>query len=167
MSSSFSDLSFIFLIIYSNSGFLKLTFWFQTIGFHIYDDRITIKTTNGLKYVKKKLNIGELAEILEGEIVCGEDKIDVVVEDYAAADLLSDLLALEKEKYALLTGLTNPQIFRTAEITNACCVVIVRGKQPQPAAVSVAKNSGIPLILCQLTMFEACARLGRHLEDAD
>ncbi len=117
--------------------------------------------------MKKKLKIGELAEILEGEIVCGEDRVGDTVEDYAATDLLSDLLALEKEKYALLTGLTNAQILRTAEITNACCVVIVRGKQPQPAAVSIAKNSGIPLILSQLTMFEACARLGRCLEEGD
>ncbi len=115
--------------------------------------------------MKKKLKIGELAQVLEGEIVCGEEKADQYVEDYAATDLLSDLLALEKEKYALLTGLTNAQILRTAQITNACCVVIVRGKQPQPPAVSIAKNSGIPLILSPLTMFEACARLGRHLEE--
>ncbi len=117
--------------------------------------------------MKKKLKIADLISVIEGELVCGEEKVDTVVEDYAATDLLSDLLALEKEKYALLTGLTNAQILRTAEITNACCVVIVRGKQPQPQAISIAKHSGIPLILSPLTMFDACARLGRYLEDSD
>jgi len=113
---------------------------------------------------KQKIRIADVVEVLEGEVVCGEEKLSDTVEDFAATDLLSDLLALEKEKYALLTGLTNAQILRTADITNACCVVIVRGKQPQPPAVSLAKSSGIPLILSRFTMFDACCRIGRLLE---
>lgn len=114
--------------------------------------------------LKKQIKISDVVEALEGEIVCGEDKLDDPVEDFAATDLLSDLLALEKERYVLLTGLTNAQILRTAEITNACCVVIIRGKQPQPPAVSLAKSSGIPLILSHFTMFDACCRIGHLLE---
>ena len=74
------------------------------------------------------------------------------------------MLALEKENYALITGLTNTQILRTAEITNACCVVIVRNKQPQQQAITLARRSGIPLVLSPFTMFDACSRLSRFLE---
>lgn len=113
---------------------------------------------------KQKIKISDVVEALEGEVVCGEERLGDTVDDFAATDLLSDLLALEKEKYALLTGLTNAQILRTAEITNACCVVIIRGKQPQPPAVSLAKSSGIPLILSRFTMFDACCKIGHLLE---
>ncbi len=115
----------------------------------------------------KKITIAEVVQALEGELISGEDKLDREVENFGATDLLSDVLAMGKSNYALLTGLTNVQILRTAEITNACCVVIVRNKQPQPAAVNLAKRNGIPLILSRLTMFDACCRIGRLLENPD
>ena len=111
-------------------------------------------STNG------QLTVGDVLNVLEGELLCGEDDLDEVVEDFGATDLLSDVLAMDKEDYVLLTGLTNAQIIRTAEITNAKAVVIVRGKQPQPAAVTLAKRGGVPLILSNYSMFEACFRIG-------
>src|SRR5271157_1241425 len=110
------------------------------------------------------MTIRELVHILSGEVVSGEDKLDKTVEDFAATDLLSDVLAIEKENYVLITGLTNAQILRTAEITNACCVVIVRNKQPQQPAITLARRSGIPLVLSPFTMFDACSLLSRFLE---
>ena len=107
------------------------------------------------------MTVRDLVGIVDGELVCCEDKLDQTVEDFAASDLLSDVLAFSTEKYALLTGLTNAQIVRTADITNAHCIVVVRNKQPQQAAVAVAQATGIPIILSSLTMFEACARLSR------
>jgi len=93
-----------------------------------------------LKVQKVAMTIRELVQVLSGEVVSGEDKLDKSVEDFAAADLLSDVLAIEKENYALMTGLTNAQIVRTAEITNACCVVIVRNKQPKRPAITLARR---------------------------
>lgn len=106
------------------------------------------------------MKITELVPLLEGEIVCCEDRLDREVQDVVASDLLSDVLAAEKNNYALVTGLTNGQVVRTAEITNACCVIMVRNKQPQQAAVTLAQRCGMPLILSPLNMFEACSRLG-------
>lgn len=108
-----------------------------------------------------KVTVGDLLRALEGEVVCCEDQLGRAVEAFAASDLLSDILAFEKQDYALLTGLTNAQIVRTADITGASCIVIVRNKQPQQGAVALAQNSGIPIILAPCTMFEACARLSR------
>ncbi len=105
------------------------------------------------------MKISDLIEILEGELVCCPAKADLPVRDFAASDLLSDILTFEKDDYALITGLTNGQIVRTAEITNAACVVIVRGKKPQQAALHLAESHEIPLITSPLSMFEACARL--------
>lgn len=110
------------------------------------------------------MTIADLAEILEAEVVCGEEQLGETVSDFAASDLLSDVLSFEKEDYALLTGLTNSQIIRTAEITNACCVVILRDKRPQQPAVMLAERCSIPLLLCPLSMFEACGRLRMYVE---
>ncbi len=110
------------------------------------------------------MKISELVTVLDGELVCCEDKLGHVPDGFAASDLLSDILAFEKDNYVLLTGLTNPQVLRTAEITNACCVVILRNKQPQPNVVALAKRSGIPLILSARGMFDACCRICRALD---
>jgi predicted transcriptional regulator len=110
------------------------------------------------------MKIADIAKTLEGEVVCCADRLEREVSDFAASDLLSDVLAVAKENYALLTGLTNAQIVRTAEITNAICVVILRNKQPQPAAVALARRSNMPLILTPYGMFDACARLSHFLE---
>lgn len=113
--------------------------------------------------MKTQLKVSDILKILDGELLCGEKKLDADVNDIGATDLLSDVLALDMDQYALLTGLTNAQIIRTAEITNACCVVIVRGKHPQPQAVSLAKRHHIPLILCRYTMYESCAKIDEFL----
>ncbi|MBT3377348.1 MAG: hypothetical protein HN742_05915 [Lentisphaerae bacterium] len=111
------------------------------------------------------MTIADLADVLEAEVVCGEEQLGATVTDFAASDLLSDVLSFEKEDYALLTGLTNSQIIRTAEITNACCVVILRDKRPQQAAVVLAERCGIPLLLCPLAMFDACGKLRMYVEN--
>ncbi len=105
------------------------------------------------------MTVLDLTTLLEGELICCQEKNDEEVHDFAASDLLSDILMFEKDKYALVTGLTNAQIVRTAEITNACCIVIVRGKKPQQAAVQLAESHDIPLIMSPLNMFDACSRI--------
>ncbi len=113
------------------------------------------------------MTIADLVHVLEGEVVCCGDKLHREVHDFAASDLLSDVLAVEKENYALLTGLTNSQIVRTAEITNAACIVVVRDKRPQQAAATLAERAGVPLILTRFNMFDSCVRISRLLEQKD
>ncbi len=110
------------------------------------------------------MKISDLVEVLQAELLCCPEKMSDPVNAFAASDLLSDILTFEKDHYALLTGLTNAQIVRTAEITNAACVVILRGKKPQQAALQLAQNHEIPLLLSPLSMFDACARLSEFRE---
>ncbi len=110
------------------------------------------------------MKLSDLVQAIDGEVIVGEDMMDHEVCDVGASDLLSDILTLEKDNYVLFTGLTNAQVMRTAEITNACCVAVVRGKQPQSAMVSLARNTGIPLILSPHSLYECCARVSRLME---
>ena len=76
-----------------------------------------------------------------------------------ASDLMSDVLTLSGVKSLLLTGLTNVQVIRVAEISDFAAVCFVRGKKPQAEAVQLAEERAIPLLVTSLPMFEACGRL--------
>lgn len=78
-----------------------------------------------------------------------------------AADLMSDVLACVQPGAALLTGLCNPQVVRTAQMADVAAVVFVRGKQPEPATLALAEEAGIPLISSPLGLYELCGRLHR------
>lgn len=88
---------------------------------------------------------------------------DFEIQNIAAADLLSDILATEKEDFVILTGQISPQAIRTALAVGALGVVVVRGKEPPPETVGLAHNYGVPLAVTELRMFEACVSAGAAL----
>ena len=59
----------------------------------------------------------------------------------------------------LLTGLTNEQAVRTAEMVDIPVVVFVRGKVPPATVIALAAEKGIVLLRTRCTMYEACGRL--------
>jgi len=105
------------------------------------------------------MNIREMIEVLQGKIIVQNHTPDEELPLGGAADLMSDVLAFGSEGMALLTGLTNPQVVRTAEMAGINVIVIVRDKTPPPETLELARDSGITLIRTGYTMYEACGRL--------
>lgn len=105
------------------------------------------------------MNIREMIEILEGTVVCGEDKLDTELKSACGSDMMSDVLAFVKDQSVLLTGLVNPQVIRTAEMMDMKCVVFVRGKVPDSSVIALAKGKGIVVVCSKLRLYEACGRL--------
>ena len=106
----------------------------------------------------------EVKDILDAELLIGEDSLDLEVTMACGADLLSDVLAFTKSGAILLTGLAHPQVIRTAEIAEIKAVCLVRGKRPPPEMIELAKEKHIPLLCTSLPMHESCGRLyGRGL----
>jgi predicted transcriptional regulator len=105
------------------------------------------------------MKLRDLMGVLEAEVIVGHDKLDVEVERAFASDLMSDVLAFATEGTVLLTGLTNAQVVRTAEMLDMSAVVFVRGKRPQAEAVELAKSRGIPLLTTPYILYESCGRL--------
>lgn len=101
----------------------------------------------------------ELRDILDAEVLVGGDCMDVEITDAFASDLLSDVLAYAREGTLLITGITNPQVVRTAEMLELQGVVLVRGKKPDEEALKLAQTKKIPLFCTQYIMFETCGRL--------
>jgi hypothetical protein len=76
-----------------------------------------------------------------------------------ASDMMSDVLCYDLAQGLLITGLTNPQVVRTAEMADVMAILMVRGKNPLPETIKLAQKVGIPLFGNQMTMFETCGRL--------
>ncbi len=101
----------------------------------------------------------KIKEILKVEVIVGADELQMEIKIGCGCDLMSDVLAFIKPGSLLLTGLTNPQVIRTAEMADIKAVCFVRGKKPDRETVELAKSKNIPLLLTDLPMFEACGKL--------
>ena len=102
----------------------------------------------------------DLVTLIRAEVLCGEDLLDSIdIECAYGADLMSDVLAFARPGSLLLTGLTNIQIVRTAQMLDLPSVVFIRGKKPQEAAVKLASQIKMPILVCQMSMFETCGIL--------
>ena len=105
------------------------------------------------------MTIREIARIIDARWLCCEDMADAPVRYAFASDMMSDVLAHVGEDTMLLTGLINSQSVRTAEMLDIPCLVFVRGKIPHKDAVQRAELIGLPTLVTQYSMFEACGRL--------
>lgn len=108
------------------------------------------------------MKISMIKELLDAEVVCGEESLEKHVYSACGSDMMSDVLAYVKEQAVLLTGLVNPQVVRTAEMMDMKCIVFVRGKSPDMGMINLAEDREIVLIKTDLEMFTSCGRLYAH-----
>ncbi len=108
----------------------------------------------------------EAAKLVKGKIVsCKEVADKVKIRSGFSADLMSDVLALAispNKDTILITGITNPQIVRTAEILDIPVIVVARGKAVPQETIKLAEEKGIILIKTKLTVFVTSGILYSH-----
>ena len=105
------------------------------------------------------MKIERIKELLEAEVLCGEDYLDGEVNSACGCDMMSDVLAYVKDQAVLLTGLCNPQVVRTAMMMDMKCIVFVRGKEPTKEIVQLADDAGIVVMTSAQRMYVACGLL--------
>lgn len=105
------------------------------------------------------MELRRIVETANGTVLVGNNHLGMDIRYAASADLMSDVLAFAKPRSLLITGLANAQVIRTAEMADIAAVLIVRGKRPEQAAIALAEEKDIPLIVSPYTMFELCGRL--------
>jgi len=108
------------------------------------------------------MQLKQIKELLQAEVVWGEDHLETEITFAGGSDLMSDVLAFGKPGILLLTGLSNAQSVRTADIIEAKAIVYVRGKKPTDEGITLAKNRKIPLLSTNLMMYKACGILYSH-----
>ena len=107
------------------------------------------------------MNLKELRGILEAEMLCGDDCLTKEIEMAYGSDLMSDVLTFVKSGSLLLTGLTNAQVVRTAEMAEIGAICFVNNKRPREETIILANEKKIPLLATKLFMYECCGLLYR------
>jgi hypothetical protein len=72
---------------------------------------------------------------------------------------MSDVLAFSITSSLLITGLTNTQVIRTAEVADIKAIVFVQNKRPDIETIALADGKKIPLLVTDFSMFDTCGKL--------
>ena len=105
------------------------------------------------------MKISQIAQLLDADILCGEDMLETEVRSACGSDMMSDVLAYVKDQAVLLTGLVNAQVVRTAAMMDMRCIVFVRAKMPGEDIIDLAKECGMAVLSTKERMYVACGRL--------
>jgi len=105
------------------------------------------------------MKLSEIKELLSCEVVLGDGEENKEISIVLSSDMMSDVLAFAEPGALLVTGLTNSQSVRTADMADAAAIVYIRGKKPDKMSVKLAEELSIPLYATKLGMFEVCGIL--------
>ena len=105
------------------------------------------------------MKISEIRELLDADLLVGQDIAEKEVFSACGSDMMSDVPAYVKDQAVLLTGLVNSQVIRTAEMMDMVCIVFVRSKRPTEEMLDLARESGIAVMCTKKRMYEACGKL--------
>jgi len=105
------------------------------------------------------MKLAKVKKLLNAKVYTDMDYENVEVFSACGSDLMSHVLAYFKDRGLLLTGLNNPQVVRTAEMMDILCIVMVRGKEPEPEVVKLANEKGLVVMKTDCTLFTACGLL--------
>ena len=105
------------------------------------------------------MRISEVKDTLNARVLTEGGGLEAEVHAACGSDMMSDVLAYVKDQGMLVTGLTNPQVVRTACMMDMVCIVFVRGKCPDDTVLQLAQKMHITLLASEYTMFTACGLL--------
>ena len=105
------------------------------------------------------MRLSEIKDLLHCEVLAGEEDLSIDVQQVVASDGMSEILAFARSHELMITGLTNIQSIRTADIAGVSAVVYCRGKRPDKKVVDFAQQKKIPVLVTPMVMFDICGIL--------
>ena len=105
------------------------------------------------------MKLSEIQALLRCEVLTGEDDLSVDIQQVVASDGMSEILAFARSRELMITGLTNIQSIRTADIAGVSAVLYCRGKVPDKRVLEFAREKRIPVLTTTKGMFEICGIL--------
>jgi len=105
------------------------------------------------------MKLKELVTLLEAEILTPDPDPELDIPCAFASDLISDILMCTKEPTLVLTGLTNTQVIRLADMIDIVAIVFVRGKRPSMELVEMATERNLLLITTRMTLYRSSGLL--------
>jgi len=105
------------------------------------------------------MKLSDIKNLLQCEVLHGDNDLSIDIETVVASDGMSEILAFACPHALMITGLTNIQSVRTADIADVRAIVYIRGKRPEKNALSLASKINIPILATKLGMFDVCGIL--------
>lgn len=99
------------------------------------------------------LQIGNIAELLNAKLLTPGLDVSREVEHAFSSDLMSDVLTGDYHKTILVTGLSNLQSIRTAEMSDISEVIIGRDKEVSQDMIDLALENKIVLIKSSYSIY--------------
>ncbi len=107
------------------------------------------------------MKIVDILAICEGKLLTPDVDVSSEIKGGFAGDLMSDVLASIQAESALITGLCNPQVVRTALIADVRLIIFARGKKPGEDILNLANDEGMPVIASPLGLYQISGRLAQ------
>ncbi len=108
------------------------------------------------------MTLQQVIDLVEGRVVTENYDRNMELEYAMASDLMSDVLTLDTEKTLLITGLTNIQTIRTAEMSDVHCVILARKKRATPEMITLAQQHGIVIVESNFAVYRVSGILYTH-----
>lgn len=100
------------------------------------------------------MTIEILIEKIKGQLVTKAPDTGKMPEFAFASDLMSDVLTIEGQSPMLITGLSNLQTIRTAEMADISVIILARGKKTAQEMISLANENDITIIETAFSVFK-------------
>jgi len=99
------------------------------------------------------MNLREVAKLLGARVLTGQEYLDREVGFAFSSDLMSDVLTVDHRNTLLITGLSNLQAVRTAEMSDIAQLIIVRNKEISGDMIALAEENQIVLMQSEYSLF--------------
>lgn len=101
------------------------------------------------------MKVSEILRYTCARLVTGNSLSDKNLDKAFSSDLMSDVLTLDEDNILLITGLSNLQLVRTAEMADIQAVLLARGKHASHDMVKLAEENGLILMETPFSIFKA------------
>lgn len=105
------------------------------------------------------MKLKEIAAILNATISCGAERLEDEIEMGYSSDLMSDVLTLDTDNMVLITGLSNLQAIRTAEMADIKAIVLVRNKKANQQMLELAIENDMCILESPYSLFKSSGLL--------
>ncbi|MGH0052426.1 MAG: DRTGG domain-containing protein [Sphaerochaetaceae bacterium] len=105
------------------------------------------------------MKLKDIIACVDGKLICGESHLEDEIARGFASDLMSDVLTILEDDILLITGLSNNQAIRTAEMSDIRNILLVRNKKPSQGMIDMAQELNISLSYTSYSLFKASALL--------
>lgn len=109
------------------------------------------------------MTVLQLAQKLDATIVCDADVGKTINGGYAG-DLLSFVMGKATQDCAWFTVMTNVNVCAVATLTEVSVVVVCEGCKPDQILIDRCQSQGVNLVVTQLDMFSAIAKVANLLQ---